>query len=211
MELFSRRNLAAAIAICLAAPTASYATNGYFLIGFGAKSRGMGGAGVAYGTDALAAAANPATMMDVKMNTMRIDVGGEFFSPPRAMRHDSATLGVTSEKSGSNVFLIPNMGGIYKFNRKMVVGMAVVGAGFNTRYNQLPPSNPTCVNGNTSGGTDSYFYNFNCNADSPTVGMQLMQMQMLPSAAYKINKHHTVGASLAFAVQTFRAYGFGAF
>jgi len=207
MKLPSRKAIAAGIAL----PPSAYATNGYFLIGFGSKSRGMGGVGVAYGQDGLAAAANPAAMADVKMNTMRIDVGAELFNPPRAVRHDSATLGVTSEKSGSNLFLIPSMGGIYKFNRKITVGMAAIGAGSNTRYNQEVPGNPTCINGDTSGGVGSYFFNFNCNADSKTVGVNLMQMQMLPSVAYRINKTHTVGASVALAVQVFRAYGLGAF
>jgi len=217
-------------------PLSAYATNGYFLIGFGAKSRAMGGAGVAYAQDALAAAANPAGMTDVGVNTMRIDVGGELFNPPRAVRQDSSALesgfagsdtGV-NHRSGSNLFLIPNMGMIYKFNRKMYIGMAAIGAGLGTRYNQAVPGNPQCFNpnGNADGlgspATDpgqggnpsnagSSFFNFNCNADSTTVGVSLMQMQMLPSVAYKINKQHSVGASLAIGVQTFRAYGLGAF
>ncbi|BAZ93191.1 long-chain fatty acid transport protein [Thiohalobacter thiocyanaticus] len=196
-------------------PSAAVATNGYFLIGFGAKSRAMGGVGVAYAQDALAAAANPAAMMDIDMNTLRVDVGGEFFNPPRSIYHSSDTLGttngVTSEKSGSNIFLIPNMGGAFRFNRDMVIGMAAIGAGLGTRYNQEVPGNPSCVNGDTSGGTDSYFFNFNCNADSTTVGVMLMQMQMLPSVAYRVHRDHTLGASVALAVQTFRAYGLGAF
>ncbi|MBU1191447.1 MAG: outer membrane protein transport protein [Gammaproteobacteria bacterium] len=198
-------------ALAAALPTAAIATNGYFLIGFGAKSRGMGGVGVAYAQDALAAASNPAGMVDIDMDTMRIDVGGELFSPPRSIFHSSDTLGTTSERSGANLFLIPNMGGAYKFNRNIVVGMAAIGAGLGTRYSQEVPGNPNCVNGNTSGGTDSYFFNFNCNADSKTVGVSLMQMQMLPSVAYKINKQHAIGGSIAIAVQTFRAYGLGAF
>jgi len=209
----SRRTLSCALVLGAALGTSlpSYATNGYFLIGFGAKSRSMGGTGVAYGTDGLAAAANPAAMADVKMDTMRVDIGGELFNPPRAVKHDSATLGYTDEKSGSNLFLIPNMGMVYKFNRRMTIGFAAIGAGSNTRYDQSVTGNPTCFGGNTSGGTDSYFFNFNCNADSTTVGVNLMQMQMLPSVAYRLNKTHTVGASLALAVQTFRAYGLGAF
>ena len=35
----------------LITPLNVYATNGYFLIGYGAKSRSMGGVGVAYGQD----------------------------------------------------------------------------------------------------------------------------------------------------------------
>ncbi len=67
------------------------------------------------------------------------------------MFHSSDTLGNTKEKSGSNLFLIPSMGGIYKFNRKIVMGMAAVGNGANTRYDQTVPGNPTCVNGDIIG------------------------------------------------------------
>ncbi len=45
----------------------------------------------------------------------------------------------------------------------------------------------------------------------PTVGVNLLQMQMLPSIAYKVNKNHYIGASLAIGVQPFRAYGLQAF
>ncbi|MBW2208847.1 MAG: outer membrane protein transport protein [Deltaproteobacteria bacterium] len=211
MRLFSKKALAVSLASLIAVPTSAFATNGYFLIGYGAKARGMGGVGVALGQDSLAAAHNPATMTDVKMGTMRLDAGGELFSPQRSMSHSSDTLGNTREKSGSNLFLIPSMGGIYKFNRKITMGMAAIGNGANTRYDQTVPGNPTCVNGDTSGGTESYFFNFNCNADSQTVGVNLLQMQMLPSIAYKVNKNHSVGVSLAIGVQSFRAYGLGAF
>lgn len=204
MKALSARYTALAVAVGLAIPGSSFATNGYFLIGYGAKSRAMGGVGVAYAQDGLAAAANPAAMSDVDVSTMRVDVGGEFFIPRRAARHSSDFL-EADEISGSNLFLIPNMGGIYKFNRKITVGMAAIGAGLGTRYNQsIPP--------NRAGS--GYFYNVD-SADGPlagdTVGVSLMQMQMLPSVAYKLNKNHSVGASLAIAVQTFRAYGLGSF
>lgn len=199
----------------LLVPTISYATNGYFLIGYGAKSRGMGGVGVAYAQDAIAAAANPAAMSDVKIRgAMRIDFGVELFNPPRSLFHSTDTLsstGIVNEESGSNEFLIPSFGAIYKFNRKITMGMAFVGNGANTRYDQTVPGIPTCVNGNTTGGVGSYLFNFNCNADSNTVGANLLQAQMLPSVAYKVNKNHAIGASLAIGIQSFRAYGLGAF
>jgi len=196
----------------------SFATNGYFLIGYGAKSRSMGGAGVAYAQDGLAAAANPAAMGDIEMDTMRVDVGGEFFIPRRSFKNDSSTLEsgfkgsdkAVNHKSGSNVFLIPSMGGAYKFNRKLTIGMAVIGNGANTRHDQEIPGKPTCTDGDTSGGTGSTAFNFNC-LGSSTVGVQLLQMQMLPSFAYKVNKNHFIGASLAIGVQQFRAYGLQAF
>ncbi len=209
----------------LLAPAGAYATNGYFLIGFGAKSRSMGGVGVAYAQDGLAAASNPAGMAFADVSSMRADVGADLFNPPRSVRQDSAALesgfpgsdsGVNSD-SGADLFLIPNMGMIYKFNRRMYIGMSAIGAGLGTRYNQDVPGKPGCLNGSTTdsgnpdNGVGSTLFNFNCNADSYTVGVALYQMQMLPSVAYKINKNHSIGASLALAVQSFRAYGLGAF
>ncbi len=77
MRLFSKKALALSLAVTLAVPVSAFATNGYFLIGYGAKSRSMGGVGVAYGQDGIAAAANPAAMADVEINgAMRFDIGG---------------------------------------------------------------------------------------------------------------------------------------
>lgn len=216
----SKRALSYALALgTLCGATApSYATNGYFLIGYGAKARSMGGAGVAFAQDGLAGAANPAAMADIEMNTMRVDVGGEFFVPKRGFVNDSSTLesgfpgsdGPVNHRSGSNVFLIPSMGGAYRFNRKLTIGMAAIGNGANTRYDQTVPGLPSCIDGNTTGGTASTVYNFNC-LGSPTAGVSLIQMQMLPGVAYKLNKTHTVGLSLTLAAQQFRAYGLQAF
>ena len=94
--------LSAAVALALLAPSASYATNGYFMIGAGAKTRGMGGAGIAYGQDSLAAAANPATAIDVGS---RVDIGAEIFRPIRAVKHNSGLL-PADEQSQRNLFSI---------------------------------------------------------------------------------------------------------
>lgn len=207
MKSLPKKALTVVIAAGIAFPISASATNGMFLIGYGSKSRAMGGVGVALGQDGLAAASNPAAMAEVDASTMRVDVAAEFFNPPRSIRVEGAPISTrdpdtnefTSIKSGANLFLIPAMGGIYKFNRDLTVGMAVVGAGLGTRYDQR--CNPAAPVGN--------FFNIGCTA-SDTAGVMLMQMQMLPSVAYRIDKQHTVGASLALAVQTFRAYGLDA-
>jgi len=218
MKVLATRLRGLFAALLILVPLTASATNGYFLIGYGAKSRGMGGVGTAYASDALAAAGNPAAMADVELDgVMRVDIGGEIFNPPRSVVHSSDTLGNTDEKSGSNLFLIPSMGMIYKFNRKMNIGFAFAGNGANTRYHQMVPGKPGCLNGQTDAngnpdtGVGSYFFNFNCNGDSYTVGVNLLQAQMLPSVSYNINRNHTIGASLALGIQTFRAYGLGAF
>ncbi|RRQ21450.1 OmpP1/FadL family transporter [Thiohalobacter thiocyanaticus] len=211
MKLFCKRTLAVALAAGIVAPPAAFATNGMFLIGYGSKSRAMGGVGVALPQDGLAAASNPAAMAEIPMNVMRVDVAGEFFNPPRAVRveatpistRDPETNDLESIKSGANLFLIPAMGGAFKFNRDLTVGMAAVGAGLGTRYDQS--CNATSPVGN--------YFNIACGASQDrfsTVGVSMMQMQMLPSVAYKVSRNHYLGASLALAVQTFRAYGIGA-
>ena len=53
--------LTLAVAALFADPVAQ-ATNGYFKIGAGSKNRGMAGAGIAFGQDAMAGAVNPAAL-----------------------------------------------------------------------------------------------------------------------------------------------------
>ena len=56
------------------------ATNGYFQHGYGVKSQGMGGVGIALPQDALAAATNPAGMAFIGN---RYDLGVNIFRPER--------------------------------------------------------------------------------------------------------------------------------
>lgn len=193
------RLLLSAIALSLAVPYAASANNGYFLIGFGAKSRGMGGVGIAYGQDGLAAGANPATMLQV--DTGRFDIGGELFFPDRAVIHQGVTIGDFKEESDGHIFLLPSMGGISKLSKDFAWGVAVVGAGLGTSYNQTPRD--PCPS--------TYFFNVSCGATNNHVGVSLMQMQILPSAAFRINEHNSIGFSVAMATQVFRAYGLSSF
>ena len=205
--IFSKRLLSAAIIAGLTMPAVSHATNGYFMIGFGAKSRGMGGVGVAEGVDGLAAAFNPATMIDVGT---RFDIGADLFSAPNRITHSDGTLSQTTiiEKSDfedtgfsyNGIFLVPNMGGTYKYNEDITLGFAFIGAGMGTQFNQALPA-----------GNTSYFYNFNGLGGDDKTGVKLLQTQIPLSIAYKVNDQHTVGASLTIAMQIFEAWGLKAF
>ncbi len=191
MKSGSKGLLLAAVAIGLILPARAFATNGMFLIGYGEKANGMGGVGVAFPQDGLAPAYNPAGMTQVGS---RFDMGGELFRPVRCIYHNSATLPV-DECSQGQIFLIPNMGGVYKASPRLAYGFAVVGAGLGTSYQQQQ---------------SNYFFNFQGRASNPA-GVSLMQMQMLPSVAYKWNRHNSFGVSLALAAQVFRAFGLQAF
>ena len=204
----SKQTITAIILLaCGLTPVISSATNGYFLMGFGAKSRGMGGVGVAEGVDGLAAAYNPATMGDVGT---RFDIGFDVFYAPNVVTHSDGTLSETTileESEPGNTgysydgfFLIPNMGGTYQFNDRLTLGFAFIGAGATTLFNQALPE-----------GNTSYFFNFNGKGGDDKVGISLLQMQIPLSVAYKLNKQHTLGASFVLAAQTFSARGLNAF
>ena len=193
----------AAIGVALVLPASSHASNGMFLIGFGAKSRAMAGVGVAYAQDSLAMAYNPANLGDIKP---RFDIGADIFTPPRAVTHESSLLPVNDVthpthpsdpdgKATTNWFLIPNLAYADRWDDDISYGIAVVGAGLQTEYDQTTPNT---------------FFNYNGLATNE-VGVELMQVQMLPSLSYKLNDTHTFGASLAIGFQMFRAEGLQAF
>jgi long-chain fatty acid transport protein len=194
MKLRTRHSLVVAFALTLTAPVSVFATNGMYMIGYGAKATAMGGAGVAYPQDGMAAAYNPAGMTEV--GESRIDGTVEFFRPPRAVKHDSTTL-PTDARSKDELFPIPAIGAVMSSpGTPFAMGMAVVGAGLGTNYAQ---------------SDGSFFDPAGSNVAYERVGVFLMQMQMLPSIAFKVSENHSVGASLVIAAQTFRAFGLESF
>lgn len=193
-RLIAWRGLAAAA--CLAALPAAHATNGYFPHGFGLKAKGMGGASQALTHDAFAGVNNPAQAAWVGN---RFEVGAEIFNPKR-----SATLatpmGSMEVESGKNAFLIPEMGYNVGLSNRLGVGITVYGnGGMNTEY-------PAVFPGDT---------NFLCS--SPTtcgqgkLGVDLMQLIVAPTVAYKLTDRHSVGISPLLVYQSFKAYGLQAF
>ena len=188
----------ALLAACMAAFPA-YATNGYFLPGFGIRSQGMGGVGIAYGRDSLSTAANPANAVNTGM---RGDLGFAVFNPERhATVGDPAGGGSFfgfsgNTESDAKYFLMPEMGFSMPLDDKLHVALAVVGnGGMNTTYSEN-------------------FFSYRPTQTPPVdskVGVDMMQLLVPISVAYKVNEHHSVGASLVLAETRFRAYGLGAF
>ncbi len=186
MKFSARAMLALALIIGLALPGTVFATNGMFLIGYGPNSRAMGGTAIANPQDALVGAVNPAAIHHVGT---RFDVAADFFVPMA-----KAELGGFEKRSSANRFLIPAFGIIMKFNSKMSFGMSGVGAGGGgSRYNKNLYNNLT-----------------GSNVDK-TMGINMMLMQMNPTAAYRVSRNHVVGASIVMSVATFRAFGLSYF
>jgi long-chain fatty acid transport protein len=71
----------AALSAALLLVNSSFATDGYFLTGYGAKQQGRGGTGVALPGDSLAGATNPAGLLLIGD---RIDLGLTLFRPIRS-------------------------------------------------------------------------------------------------------------------------------
>lgn len=189
-------------ALCVAGLPA-LATNGYFPHGYGIKAKGMGGVSTAMAEDAMGGATNPAKMVWVGS---RMDLGLELFSPHRdAERTGSQAVPTLNGKveSGKNNFPVPEFGYNQMMGRDLSLGVSVYGnGGMNTTYPQGPfqcPAGPESVApGNMLCG-------------SGKLGVDLMQLVVAPTVAYKLNERHSVGASLLLGLQAFEATGLQAF
>jgi long-chain fatty acid transport protein len=172
----------AAIAAVIAGPlTAAMATNGYFSHGYGMKAKGMGGVGIALPQDAMAAATNPAGMVEVGN---RIDFGVDLFMPDRTATFTSSFNGVApgDYRSGKREFLIPEFAYNHKIGTDMAAGVVVYGnGGMNTSYEKA-----------LTGTTNTY--------------SNLEQLFIAPTVAKKYG-NHSFGLSLNLIRQTFEARG----
>ncbi len=169
----------------------AYATNGYFSHGYGMKSKGMAGVSTTNTEDAFFGANNPAAAAFVGN---RIDLGLDLFSPIR----EATATGMTSfasAESDENYHLIPEFGYNRVVNNNLALGVTVYGnGGMSTDY----PGNPTFGDTNILGG-------------SGHLGVNLMQLIVAPTAAYKVNPNHSIGVSPLLGYQRFTAYGLQAF
>lgn len=189
---------AALAAACMAAFPV-HATNGYFLPGFGIRSQGMGGVGIAYGRDSLSTAANPANAVNTGM---RGDMGFAVFNPERhasvgADAGGASPFGFFGDvESDAKYFIMPEMGFSMPLDDKLHIALAVVGnGGMNTTYREN-------------------FFSYgalNIPPRDEKLGVDMMQLLVPISVAYKVNDDHAIGASLVLAETRFRAYGLQAF
>lgn len=183
----------AAVAI-MASPLAAMATNGYMPHGLGIKSKGMGGASVAMTDNAFAGANNPAA---AAWAGNRGEVGGDFFMPRRSMSRTGGGLDASTD-SGKPLFLIPEFGYNMALSDKMGVGVTLYGnGGMNTDY---PGGQVNCGAGPA---------NVLCGAGN--LGVDLMQLIVAPTIAYKFDERHAIGVSPLLVYQQFKAYGLQAF
>lgn len=181
--------VAALAAMAAGIAPAAHATNGYFPHGFGLKAKGMGGTAVALSHDAFAGVNNPAS---AAYAGNRYDIGVEIFMPERSATLPPAMGGLTVE-SGKSTFLIPEFGYNVALSEKLALGVTVYGnGGMNTTYG------PSFGDMNVFGGTGK-------------LGVNLMQLIVAPTVAYKLADNHALGVSPLLVYQQFESYGLQAF
>ncbi len=184
--------VAVAMTLGILAPAAE-ATNGYFTHGYGTANKGMAGAGVALPQDSMVIATNPA---GIAFLSKRYDIGMALFNPNRSYEVIGnptgfpGTFGLAPGKvdSDSEYFPVPHFGFNLEIGSSSRFGLAVYGhGGMNTDY----PTNT--------------FY-----GSSPTTGVDLSQLLIVPTYAIK-SGNHGFGASVILAYQRFEVKGVQAF
>jgi len=169
-------------------PGMALATSGYFSHGYGVKSMGMAGVGIALPQDGLAAATNPAGTAFVGN---RLDLGLTWFRPSRGSEIvGNPFLSGSFDANDSQNFFIPEIGYAQQLSPQLAVGVAVYGnGGMNTNYG-TSPFTPLAQGAWIGRG-----------------GVDLSQLFISPSLAWKINENHALGIALNLAYQRFKIEG----
>ncbi len=190
----------------------AFATNGYFSHGYGMTAKGMGGAATAMAKDAFGGANNPASMVWVGD---RMDFGLDVFMPKReASRQGSngpySPGGIYdgTSVSGSNVFYIPEFGYNKLINPDLSLGVSVYGnGGMNTDYGPGLKGGALAASFAPSCGGQPANILFGCGR----LGVDLMQLIIAPTVAYKINANNSIGISPLLGYQRFKVDGLQAY
>jgi long-chain fatty acid transport protein len=185
----SARILALAVSAVVTS-SAAHATDGYFLDGIGARSKALGGAGVADGRDATSAALNPAGIVNAGNEA---DIAASVFMPFREFT-GSGSPGFTPSgtvESDRNAFLLPNI----------AINWKTIG---NPYFDAVTLS----LSGN-GGMNTTYPASANVFHDG-RAGVDLQQM-LLSVALAKRFGNVSVGIAPTLALQIFRAEGLSLF
>lgn len=185
--------LGAALACLSAAP--ALATEGYFALGYGPVQRALGGTGVAYGEDAMAATVNPATVASIGKE---LSLGIQAFMPHRGYTGTGTYFVAPGEVwSRRNFFLVPNVAYNLPLSNGGVLNFAAYGnGGMDTSYPALPNSAYYC------GG-----YGVFC---AGSAGVDLQQLFLSVTYAQKIG-NLSFGIAPTIVLQGFKATGLDAF
>lgn len=183
------RYLVLFVALAVGVTATAFATDGYLSSGYGAKQAAMGGVGVALPGDSTASATNPAGMVVIGN---RFDFDLTIFRPNRSgtiignqLPPGYPDVNGTYDANGESSFYIPEFGYNHMFSPRLSFGISVYGnGGMDTSYTTAIP-----LLGTTKAGVD------------------LQQMFIAPTVAYKLTPRNAIGVSLNIAYERFNAEG----
>ena len=122
--------------ILLVSTLALFATNGDTLIGVGVKTRGMGGAGIAFSHGAESTLVNPSLITDIKQKD--VSLGGTIFRPNIKTTLSSQTPNgkvADSLRSKSGISMIPTISAVSPITDNIFIGVGMYGtAGMGTDF-----------------------------------------------------------------------------
>ena len=188
--MFQVSRLASVIALTGAAFSA-HATNGYFTHATSVKAQGVAGVATALAHDSLTAAVNPAAIGNLTAK-QQLDLGVTYFKPERESRI-SGNPGLDGSFDGNDTkaFWMPEVGFARQHSDVLSYGIALYGnGGMNTDYarNPFDPSNA-----------------------SGSAGVNLEQLFVTSTVAYRLNDQHVLGLGLTWVHQSFKANGIQGF
>ncbi len=169
---------------CCLFTNSAEATNGYWQVGYGTRSIGMGGVATAYPQDTIVAATNPAGMYWVGT---RGDIGMAIFRPLRSYSYKDGYFGDDHIESKRTAFPIPHFGYNKCVCDNMTLGVSLYGnGGMNTKY---PRNNGVF------------------GPSHEKLGVDYAQAIVAPTVAYRVMPCHSIGASLLVGAQRLKLYG----
>ncbi|NTV11879.1 MAG: long-chain fatty acid transporter, partial [Zoogloea sp.] len=183
---FRQASLIGSLYVSIFGSPAAFATNGYFSHGYGVKSQGIAGIGIAFPQDGLAAATNPA---GTALVGNRLDLGLSWFAPRRGAEIQGGGLAGGYDGDNTRNFFIPEVGYTRQISTNAAVGLAIYGnGGMNSDY-----------------GTNAF------GSPGQGAGVDLSQLFVSPSFAWKLGDKSAIGVAPVFAYQQFAAKGLGAY
>lgn len=169
--------------------SATHATTGYFMHGYGVKAQGNAGTSIANFNDALTIASNPAGLSWVGQ---QVNVGATVFAPDRSSNiQDSPQANGEYDANGREYFVIPEVAYSHLVNDQIAVGFAIYGnGGMNTSYKQSP---------------------FEKYGSTGPAGVNLSQVFFSPAVAWKYAPNQSVAVASNIMYQQFEAKGIDGF
>ena len=189
----------------LIAPSAC-AINGFFIPGYGPKSLGVAGTGVALAQDRLASAINPAALALVEPG---YDINVTFLHPQRQGNLDCTGIGQcdrpVADVSRREFFPVPAFGYSRRWDERTTLGIAMyANGGLNTTYDKAFYDEAARRIAGQHPGDPGF----------PTrgkIGVDFAQFIVALSAAYRINERWTLGIAPLIILQKFSTRGLEGF